>query len=332
MSVNAPISGAALARGLRSEFSNTYEQRYKTILDKMSPVIELGVASTLFEELFGYYETSPYPQHRNWHDEVPFEAFRARNYKVKNRSWDIAVQWFQYQRLFDQLRDLERVARRAGENFATLPERVAFQIMTGTTDPDLLPVIPTAPDGAAMFATLAGGVDRFGVTSGNLLSGTGVLTAAAIRADFHSGLEQWVLMQDTKGQPLLDPGMVDQGVTILFGAANLQVFREAFIQSLTLPGAVTGGDGAVSNIILEGGSTISLTPTQRITDDSWYMYLDKLDLKPIFEIVARPLQEWIEVSDNSDMSRRLQTEGLFFNTIRGYGLNLPFGALKISNS
>lgn len=331
---NPVIAGDALARGLRNEFANTWARRYEGLKERLSPVMQLGVQSTRFEELFGYFEVAPYPRRRRFGDEVQSESFRARNYAVQNHSWDSKVEWKMEDRLFDQLGDLERAARRAGENFATLAERVAFQLMQSTTDPDLLPYVPNAPDGAAGYSTVDGaGAARFGVTGGNILTGaasTGVATSQAVRNDFFTAMERFGSFLDPKGQPAVDPSIVDAGVTIYFGIANLQVFREAFQQGLTL--GITGTDAAgVSNIILDSGMKVRLVPTSRITDDDWYLFLDDFDLKPMGEIVAMPLEEHIQTQETSDVARSTKTEGIFWQTIRGYFWNLPLATIKVDN-
>ena len=42
---------------------------------------------------------------------------------------------------------------RAGAAWATLDERICFQLLTGNVDNDLLPSIPNAPDGQAIFSS-----------------------------------------------------------------------------------------------------------------------------------------------------------------------------------
>jgi len=339
MAVNAVISGDALARGLRNEFANTWQRRYDGLKDRLGSVMELGVPSDKFEELYGYYETAPYPRRRPWGEAVPSKPFRARNFAVENVAWSISVEWYKHQRLFDQLRDLERAARQAGENFATLGERILFQILTGGSDAALLGTIPTAPDGATLFsATDGSGSDRFGTTGGNVIatgSAAGVGTSEAVRSDFFDGLERMAQFQDPEGQPALDAGIIDQGVTIAFNVANLKVFREAFEQGYTLQ-KIAGTSttdistaAAVTNVIMDSGMAVTLVPTQRLTDDDWFMWLNAHDPKPVFEQVAQPLEEYYEDESNSDRARRLKLEGIYWEAIMGYGVNLPLGIMKV---
>lgn len=337
MTISTVVGGDALARGLRNEFGNTWKRRYNGIKDKLKSCMEFGIPSDKFEEIFGYFESAPYPRRRPWGEEVPTKPFRARNFKVQNKAWDIAVEWHKHHRTFDQLRQLEQQARQAGENYGTLDERVFFQFLTGASDVTLLDVIPSAPDGAVLYATTAGGSDRFGISGGNIEPGTGVLTAAAIRTDFFNGVERFARFQDPEGQPAMDAGVIDQGLMIFFNVTNSQVFREAFWQTYTFQKSTgtstsdTSSAAAVTNVILDSGMKVTLCPTQRITDDDWFIFLTGFEPKPIFQMVAQPLEEHIEVEDNSDRSRRVKIEGIYWEAVHGYGGNLPLGTVKVNN-
>ena len=129
MPANPILAADALARGIAGDFRNTWQKRYQGLQAELGNLMKMGMQSDKFEELYGYYEVAPYPRSRRFGDAVENESFRARNYAVENLSWDIAVEWKKEDRLFDQLKGLEAAARRAGENFATLPERVLFQII-----------------------------------------------------------------------------------------------------------------------------------------------------------------------------------------------------------
>lgn len=327
MPANTVVGGDSLARGLRTEFINTWRSRFRGIEAAIGPIMELGVNSDKIEEIYGYYETAPYPRRRPWGEEVHTESFRARNFTVENVSWDSSVEWFKHQRLFDQLKDLERAARQAGKNFATLSERILFQIMLDTTDTDRLGVIPNAPDGVALYSALDGdSVDRFGVSGGNIISAGGVGSSDAVRIDFFKAITRMGQFQDTKGQPVHDQGILDQSYTIFYNIVNTKVVREAFIQGRTLEGGA-----ALTNIIMDSGMKIRLIGSQRITDNDMPVFLDSMDPKPIFEQVAQPLDEQIETEANSDRARRTKIEGIFWETIRGYGVNLPLGTVLINN-
>lgn len=321
------IAGDALARGVRNTFINQWQKRFEGVQQKLGAVMEFGIPSDKFEELYGHFEVAPYARRRPWNQAVEAVPFRARNFAVQNLAWDIAVQWKKEHRLFDQLRDIERAARRSGENYGTLNERVFYQIITGGTDALLLEVLPSAPDGAAMFsATKGDATDRFEVSGGNIITGTGVASSDAIRDDFFNALERIFRFQDPQGQPALDVGAQDAGVTVTFDVRNWKVFAEAFVQTRQVEGSATP-----TNVILESGMKVALLPTQRITDDDWPVFINDFDPRPVFEQVHTALEEHVQVEENSDTARRTKEEGIFWEEIKGYGINAPLPCCRVDN-
>jgi len=325
MALAVPISGEALARGLRGDFKLTWQRRYKGLIDSLGRFMDLAIGSDKISELYGYGEPPLYPRRRPWGDAVQTKGFRFRNFSVENVAWSSAVQWYKHQRLFDQLKDLPRLAREAGGHYATLPERVGIQIVTATTDGDLLETIPSAPDGASLYsATDGSGAARFGVTGGNIFAGGGVASSDQIRADIFNALERVGSFLDPESQPAIDQGLLSD-FTVLFPIGLWEVMLEAFRQTRTLDGGA-----AVTNVILEGGLKVTLLPSPRITGDDYYVFLNGFEPKPIFEQIAQALDEQVQTEANSDESRKQKVEGIYWETIRGYGVNLPLGTIKIT--
>jgi len=322
------IAGDALARGLRNTFAHTYKQTFDGMSAELGKWISLGVPSDKIQELFGYFESAPHPSRRGYGDPVKEKGFRARNYTVDNVSWDLSITWQQHQRLFDQLRDLEAQAHMGGQNFARLPERVFFQYLAESTNVDLLASLPNAPDGAAIFSTTDGAsADRFGVSGGNLLTGSGITTAVKIRDDYHDAIAQFLQFQDTEGQPMVDPSDIQgAGVTVIYAPEHLQIFKESFIQARTVDGSNTP-----SNVLLDAGDKITLVASPYISGDDWFVLQNAPQVPLLVQTDAMSLTETVQTVDNSDIARTTKKEGVFWQAIQGYGLNLPLGAIKVNN-
>jgi len=325
----APLVGVGVPsdffRDIRSEFLSTYETR-RASNAMLSKIMRLGVPSTTKTERYGYYESLPSLARQDRGTAVAESAFGGVSYSVTNHVWSRSVGFNQDDASDTKLGDLLTYIRGLSIRAADVAERVAFQILLGTTDPDLLSAIPLAPDGAALFATTAGGAARFGVTNGNLLTGSGVATAAAVRSDFWSALGQATLFQDTDGQPLLDPGFASGGVTVVYGAANEEVFREAFLQSVTVD-----GNAGVSNTVLQSGIPLTLWSSPRITDNDWFVSFDGLRTPALFEQTRQAPRLIAETRENSERARRLREDALIVDMRSGFGVNLPYAMLKINN-
>ena len=326
MAIAPAIAGDALARALRNEFRLTWQKRYRGLESEIGRFVDLGIGSDKIEEIYGYFEPPAPPRRRPWGDPVQEESFRARNFTVENVSWDSSVTWYKHQRLFDQLRDLERNARMAGEEFAEIATRVSAQIVSATANLDLLETIPNAPDGAAIYSTTDGsGANRFGVAGGNAFSGgAGVGSADAIRQDIFNALERAGSFLTPKSRPALSPRVLTD-ITVWFPIDLWEVMLEAFRQTRTLDGGA-----AVTNIIMEGGISVTLLPSAEISGNTYYLFLNRFEPKPIFEQVAQALEENVQTEENSDIARKTKLEGIFWETIRGYGVNLPLGTLSIT--
>jgi len=329
------ISANTLTAGIRADFAGAYRQSYEASKARLGAVMDLGLPSDKLTELFAYFESAPYPRLWKRGDAISDQEFGSVQFNVTNRDWGIRIGWHENDREDDQTRSLMDRAREAGRNFGTLPERVFFQLLLGTADNDLLPAVPLAPDGAAMFATTDGaGSARFGITNGNLLTGTGVASSAAIRTDFFSAIEQLRGFQDTAGQPLWADNILDQGFTVVYGVHNDHVFREGFQQGRTIAGPLTTtGNAAVTNIIMESGLNVDLWSTQRIPsgNDDWYVFAKAAPYKPTFQLVRRPLRESFGNMENSDEARKTKIEHVQWDSREGYGIMLPYACLQLNN-
>ncbi len=331
------MSSTDLFRDINATFLSTYRDTVGRN-PKLAEIMRLGVNSSKRTERFGYLESPPTIERIDRGEAITEEAFRAIAYSVENLTWGKAIGFHEEDVDDLQVGDVREVARKLAIRAAQLPEQVFFQILTAGADAKLLKAIPTAPDGAALYATTAGGTARFGVTNGNLLTGNGVATAAAVRGDFWNTIEQAKQFQDTEGEPLLHDGdLDDSGAVIVYGAANEEVFREAFVQGRTMQHRAgtsttdTSTAAGVSNTILESGMSLKLWSTQRITDNDWFVFFPGVDPKPVFETLRRAPRMIDETRENSERARRFRILATLLDMRAGYGVNAAYSTLKVNN-
>lgn len=320
---NQVIAANTLTAGLRATFADTYKMQYEVIRSRLGNVMELGLASDKLTEIYGYFESAPPTRRWARGDTISADEFGSRQFSVTNLDWGIQVNWMEQDRQDDLTKSLLDRARDAGRSFAALPERVFFQILRGVVDNDLLPAIPTAPDGLAMYAA-----NRFGLVAGNIAPGTGA-TTANVRTDFFTGVEQIRAFQDTQGQPLWPDAVLDGpgGWTCVYPLHMDQQFRECFIQSRT-----ADNNAAVTNIITESGLKVNLWATQRLPagNDDWYLFAP-VPQKALFQQVRMPVRESFANFDNSDQVRQTKVEYVQWDSREGYGLTLPYQTVTINN-
>lgn len=326
------IAANVLTAGLRSDFWDTYEKTYAGLKDRLSQVMDLSVPSDKLTEIYGYFNSAPYPRRWVRGDSPSNKAFKSVQFSVTNKDYGLRVSWHENDRQDDQTKSLRERAAQAGEHFATLDERVFFQILTASTDTDLLEAIPNAPDGVGLYSATDGdSADRFGVSGGNIESGGGVASSHAVRTDFFESMQRMASFKDTESQPLWDSSILDQGAIVMFNVNNWQVFAEAFLQGRTVGSVASATSAAPTNIIMDAGMKVQLVPTQRIADNDWFVFLKGSRRKPIFKQVRMPMRETIATMENSDSVRDTKVEYMQWDERSGYGVMLPYGTVKVNN-
>jgi len=320
-----------LRRGLRDTFANQYESQAEQTKLALEPMMLTGLPSDGEMEYYAYYKHAPYPRYWPRGQEVEKAGFSAVQFSCVNYDYGIEVEWHGNDEKDDQIGMLRNRAGDAGTNFAYSDTMAFYDMLLGTAN--FLPsIIGNAPDGAAVFATTDGAAAaRFGATSGNLLTGTGVATAAAIRTDTFNAFEQFGLFQNNLGYPLFPQSVLDSGYIVLYGQANEAIFTEAFLQSPSTNIAPAAGAVAAQNIFMAGGKKIELRATQHITDNDFFIFLRGTPYKPFFEQTRDPLTEQIFDENNSKESARSLLRSMIWHKRSGYGVWLPYGVIKVNN-
>lgn len=324
-------SSQVLVNGLRTEFWDTYASIRNRVADsRLASVMDLGVSATNRQHDFAYFESAPHFELWPRGDEIRSKGMKSVLFNVPIYEWGRRVPWLAWDRKDDQTSSLMDVARQAGESAALLPERFFFDLIQNSTG--ILPAIPTAPDGAAMFATTAGGVARFGATGGNLLTGGGV-TASAILTDFYDTLTQFMKFEDTEGQPLIGDSVLQQPLILIHPVELTEAMETAFLQKQQLGDDTAGG--AKSNLVADTAKRVTLWPTPRLSDvNDWYIFLGAPPKQATFFLDREGVQEESALMDdnNSDLTRRTAEESIQWWSRSGAGIALPYAAIKTTNT
>ncbi len=323
------VSSAVLANGLRTEFADTYMAINNRQADsRLAEVMDLSIGATNRQHEFAYFEAAPHMDFWRRGDTIPTDAFKSVQFSVPVYTWGRRVPWHKEDRKDDQTQSLFDMARMAGQSAALLPQRFFFDLIAGTTL--TLPATALAPDGAAIYATTAGGSARFGATGGNLITGGGIASVSAILTDYYNAIEQFKAFQDGKGQPLLSDDIIDAGVTIIHPASLTEAFEQAFMQQRI---GKTSDASTPSNPVLDANRTVSLWGTQRLTGNDWYVFLKAAPKKPIFLLDREGVQEFtsLEGDNNSDHTRNTGEEYVQWERRAGAGIALPYATIKIDN-
>lgn len=324
-----------LEPGIRANFRETYQRMYLGSRARLEGGMDLTMTSDKLFEIYAYFESAPNMARWDRGAVIKARGFKSVKWSTYNLDWGIRVDWHENDEQDDQIDGLLKRAREAGQSAALLDERIFFQIIQAGTDLELLKSIPNAPDGAAIYSTTDGsGSDRFGVSNGNLLTGDASPTGADLRDSIFEALSQWSQMLDTEGEPLFDPGILDQGIIVYYQPALNQTVANAFQQAFPFQDN-TAGDAAAapSNVIIDAGVKLDLRQTVRVTTNDLYLFLKGATLKPVYKQTRSPLRPTgPTVMETSERMRDMKRREIQWDLRAGYGVALPYATIKINNS
>lgn len=328
------IIGAALEGAIRNEFLETYESEYESMEAELRDMARIAIPSTRIKENYVYFESAPHPKRQDRDQSMSFGDYQPKSFKVVNHEFSKGIRVHKNDKDDDQTGGgFVGRAGQLGENFALLPERIFYQMLLSETDDDLLPAVPNAPDGVAMFSATDGqGNARFGRTGGNIVTGIGIANASQIRTTFMKGVSGFGRFRDSKdNQPLIHPSKLRQ-FAVWYNINNIEVFNEAFKGQRSIKTAGAGEAAAVTNVIDEAGIQVTLYPTSRITTNDWYMRNTGTSHYSLFEQSRSPLATIRGDQTNSDSARLTGYDYMGWNTRSGFGLALPYDWIQLDEA
>lgn len=331
--VNTDVFGFVL-----DQFDAAYEQKSVALDQFVSPIM----ASWNTErptETYSYLESLPYVKRWRRGEARLKSGFKSIKWTTDTFDWNVGVTWHKNDARDHQGRmGIKAKAEGAADRFAALRLQITAQVFGGQTDPDLLPAIPTAPDGAAPFAATAGGVDRFGRSGGNIVTGTGT-SPTQIQDDFFSCQEATFQLLDTEGEPLWDPGIVMMGTTIMYPAAlhkeMLASFRQLRpAQAITnVAGTENVGGAAVTNLVMDANVPVTLFMNPHLTDaNDWYFVLTGSPVRPLYQGIQEEINHTFQDDTNSDEARNHKIHGVFKDARYSFGVGPMYQAFRVSNT
>lgn len=331
-----PVSGInAIDPAIRPAFETAYENSFWKMQELLGPLLEFNVPCVSETNTYAYPESAIHPTVWRRGEDVGDQGFQFRKFTAVVKDWVARVTWHENDERYDQTKMLVRRAEASGNNMARIAWRVFFQLLTASTNTKLLPVIPNAPDGAALYsATDGGGNNRFGASGGNIVTQTGT-TGVAVQNDLYSVVQRFANFQDTEGEELWPSDMLQGGMTIVHGPSMVKAVNDAFQQRLNVTAINASGTeassavvaaGAKSNVILDSGFSVRTLMSAKITTTKIYVFLDGAPDKAIFHLSPPDgaLRSTFEDMTNSDRSRKTKMKCRQWDKSEGYAIFLPY--------
>jgi len=332
-----------LTPGIKADFQDQYLSTWKANIAQYADFVDFARPADGAYMIYGAWKSAPHAT--RWPRGTPRGAkgMDAVQYQIVIHDFKNGVVAHEND-VADARIDAKRAAMQAGENAARVPVKIFYQIDGAVTNPLLLPSIPNAPDGAALFSATDGtGAARFGVTGGNIVTGTTVANPVQIQAAYAAAIVRAKGFLDSEGEPFYDDSLESKGITIVAGIDNYYNLKKAFEQDRTVVLlSATGAEGVGAAGVAATNQTnpikdLGITPVRLITNpyktgNSWSIYFGAAPVKPVFQAIREGLQ-YVEANrfNNSDCLEMKLVKWLW-DWREGWGVNLPIGAVKVEVS
>lgn len=317
----------SLIAGVLDDLKQTWDQEMPVFKKQQEKLIKFLKTSTIRNAQWAWKESLPFPKLWPYGESRTMQTFKDRYITLGKYNYELGISWSRFDEDDDQLSDLRPHIQMAVKRFGMLPDVLISEYFNGTAS--LNPAILTAYDGVALCSTVDGdGAARFGVTSGNLITGSG-LTVAGVIHDIHVAQRQFLKMTDpTAGKPIFTPDDVKfQNLTLLGPNEANEVFQKAanseFLRSDL--GSIT----AESNY-LKGLFAWELNPYLTDTSD-YYVVLNHPYWKPFVYRSPDKVESIIADINNSDQARNTGEYGIYCTIRSALGLWMPQTIIKINN-
>lgn len=324
------IAGDALARGIMSNFVDTYAVRREHIAERMKGVVELGVSTDILVPRFGYPESAPMPSYSPWGEPGKSRSFRYRTFDGYNWRFTTNVRWLRYQRTMNQLDDIYKNAARCQERWLDQDDLIITDILRETASVGGLPITLTAADGVGIFSATDGdGAARFGVTGGNTVAGHVFTSPIGLQDAVFAGISRAQSFLDTQSQPL-HPRITD--VTIFIPPAFRQNAVIAFDGAFSPTGTSTStSQSAISNPFQSGDLRYTVIADSRFTETTRIVIaINDYDEAPIKQTVVLAPEETFYDKANSYTHGRAGLEEMMFESWKGFTLGLPLNLVEVT--
>lgn len=308
-------------RGLRSTFATIYRQRQTRAHPRLSQTMLVTPSDGAYET---YGITGAAPKVRRW-DRGKNRTNQGINEFVQlvpNYDYELTIPWHENDEEDDQTQGLVSRVREGAIRFAQLPDRAYVELITQTAS-DVLPVIQNAFDGFPTFSN--GGGTRFGVSGGNILTGSGVATPAQVLHDVNEAVERFGLFKDTENEPR----WFEDDLRMPLVVCSFSV-REVMLRALrsTMLEQTSGSTAPSSNVF---ANSFQLWVNNRLTGNDWFIQLTQPETKPFIWQVRRGVRAVMDDWSNSDTTRRTKEKTMLWDARYSFAPFDPTTIIQVDN-
>lgn len=317
----------SMIQGIRRELEATWKNVYPTFEKEWNLMFYKLPDNGIRTAQYAFKEALPMPQYWPYNEEKPQKSILDRLLSVSVFPYAMDMEVNMFDREDDQIGDTKTHMNMIVERYLTLYSHFFSEYLNATAN--FLPSLETAFDGAGLFsATNGAGADRFGVSGGNIITGSGT-TIDAIANDIFEANERFQSFLDNESQIIFDASMVDYTKMHVFypKELNKQFFDLTKGDNLRTDLA---SNTAVSNT-LKG--TFQSHCINLLTDSAdYFIMLEHSFWKPLLLRQENAVQAFDYNMQNSDRARKFGVEGLSTHMRTGAGVWAPWVIIKVNNS
>jgi len=322
----------SLQAGIQSALNDTWRQNWPVYKEQQSSLLHFLPWSSIRKADYGWKERVPFPVLWRYGTGRTRQIFRDRKITISIYPYDLTQIWSGWDADDDQLDGPGGIRKHVSmgvKRFLQLPDVLYTEYFTGVAS--LNPALALSYDGVNLFSTVDGdGAARFGVTGGNIVTGSGVTTHAKVKDDIVAARRRFLAFQEpVTGQPLFDPADVAYQSMLYVIPKELDgIFQGISEQELIYTDPTI--NTAQSNF-LKG--KIKYVVNQRLTDvNDWYCVL----LHPYWKAFAyrgpQKVRHIYAEINNSDEARETNNNLSYSDVRLGLGPWAPFTVIRVSNS
>jgi len=329
-----------LTSGANPRYRDAFDRGYEVTKQRMGELMELDIPTDKNVENFPFMLAMPHIGAWPTGAAITEGSAASQSFQVVTRPYGLRVSAREQDVTLDQVKYLLTSIAQAGASAGWLDERLWAQIVTGATDPTLLPAIPNAADGGSIFSLTDGaGNPRFAVassggTGGNIVQGSGVSSVAQVINDMEGVYALAKRWQDGQGQPLWNDEVLEGAPAWVVAGAHLQlVMKQAMSQSFIFQDAGGNRAAAPTNLLQDASHKLKYWLTQRIPigTNSWFVFLTGITRKAIAGTRATQLRYIYKTPETSDWCADYRTVLMQWDELKGAGVGPAYSCLKVSN-
>lgn len=318
----------SLRAGIQREFMDMWRQKFpvfqkqQEIWMRFLPWVNLRTAPYVWKESIPFPEPWPYDSPRT------YKTFSDILINIGIFPYDLTIPFSGFDEEDDQLGDVRTHLALSAQRFLQIPDKLISEYLTGVASLNF--ELLNAYDGVTLYSATDGdGAARFGVTGGNIVTGTG-LTAPALLTDYATAQRRLLTFQDTTND---SPIFAEEDVqynrlwAIIPASLNEEFKKMSKSQDLRIDLA---NNTSQSNWIL-GEINYRINPY--LTGDDWYIVVEHPYWKPFACRMPgdKGIRQIFADFNNSDRAREYNQYAVYSDVRIGIAPWQPAVTVKINN-